>query len=164
MTDEGDPEDEWPLASTCEVGKRNRIRAPEWLYEQIGTRASLHSEHKQKVKWGIEKNSSFVVLSEYDLRKPSFDHLTESIIHRNAQDSGTYFYLELPQAVRERTTKFVEGTDVVYFARDEMVNDENSSAYLLTLSELTNLLPGVVRDGEDARQAIANNPGFFSSL
>jgi hypothetical protein len=166
-TEEGnestDREDEWPIKEPREVLADRKLRYPSTVQKVIW------AEHPEgpSVYWHYHTPSKFVFISESPATGDDYEYIARNTIEG---PDGQYTKIRAPQAFPTGIRRKFElkGSYMVYLASEDMIEDENPSAWILTWSQFTSLLPSQSGhtdddpDKDDVSQLITNNPGFFS--
>jgi len=163
-TTEDEPADTgWPIKEPREVLSDRKLRYPPVIQEAI---CAEHVKGKS-VYWNYDPNSDFVFISESPARKDKYRFAGRNTIE---DPDGEHTKIRAPGDLPSKIlTKFeLKGTYMVYLASRDMINDENPSAWILTWSQFTGMLPNQTEsnapdEGDDVSQMITNNPGFLPS-
>jgi hypothetical protein len=158
-----DEEDGWPIKEPREVLADRKLRYPPDVQEVIS------AEHPEgpSVYWNYDTYSEFVFISESPATGDGYEYIARNTVE---DPDGQYTKIRAPQALPTRIRQKFElkGTYMVYLATEEMIEDENPSAWILAWSQFTSLLPNQAGHGDDdpdrddVSRLITNNPGFFS--
>lgn len=150
-------DEQWPLREPREVQSDRNIRFPSLAQEQI-----TGVEEDVTVYWNYDPDSGFVFISRKPARKSPYEFADWNKVE---DPTGKWTKIrapaELPEEIRDPFE--VEGTYMVYLASREMLTDENPSAWLVSWSQVTRLLPDGGGDPEEIEDAISQNPGFMPS-
>lgn len=160
--EDADSGSNWPIKEPREVLADRRLRFPSNVQDAVA------AEHPRglSVYWNHDPDSNFVFISKSPARKGKYDYIARNKIEGPDGDNAR---IRAPQALpKVPLTKFeLKGTYMVYLASHEMLDDENPSAWILTWSQFTSMLPGETAgtdpDDDDVDQMITNNPGFLPS-
>ena len=149
---------QWPLQEPREVLGDRRLRFPPLAQQQI-----TGDDPEATVYWNYDPDSAFVFVSRDPRQKSAYEFADWNKLEQ-PQSEHTYIRApaKLPDEILDRFE--VKGTHVVYLASPEMLTDENPSAWLLSWTQFTSLLPEAGgRDPDDIEAAISRNPGFMPS-
>lgn len=152
---------EWSVLVQEKVQKGQLIPFPQEVREYVGFDHELHGP---SVHWNYERNSQFVVLSNYPLQDPEYVDVGRYQIYGVSDDSESS-RIRISDRINDATgSRFISGTRVFYLAHNEMVERENPSVYLLTNDQVRVLLPSLQSEStgtDDLREAITAVPGFI---
>lgn len=150
-----DFDDEWPLREPREVQSDRNIRFPKFAQEQL-----VGVEEDVMVHWNYDPDSDFVFLSREPARKSPYEYADWNKVQNPL---GEWTSIRAPAKLPNRILEEfeVEGTHMVYLASGEMLTDENPSAWLISWTQFTKILPASGGDPEDIESAISKNPGFM---
>jgi hypothetical protein len=160
--DEESPDDDWPIKEPREVLADRKLRYPPAVQEAIW------ADHPRgwSVYWNYDPDSDFVFISEAPARRENYQFIARNTIE---DPDGEHTKIRAPKDLPARIrTKFeLKGTYMVYLADRDMISDENPSAWILTWSQFTGMLPSQTEsqnpDDDDVSRMITNNPGFLPS-
>lgn len=145
---------EWEEILSREVGKDRKVELPEELVEYF-----VEDGMDDSVFWNFEQNARFLVLSKRPLSKDEYQPVKRSKIY----DEKGIRKIRPPDTFSDSMlSKFWDGNELYYLLRDDMMEDD-FSLYLLTKTEVLELLPGQAEAGSDLRQRIMSTPGFLRS-
>lgn len=151
-------DDPWPLQEPREVLGDRKLRFPPLAQRQI-----TGDDPDARAYWNYDPDSAFVFVSQEPRRKGTYEFADWNDLE-NPQGDNTYIRApaELPDEILKRFD--VAGTHMVYLASPEMLTDQNPSAWILSWTQFTSLLPGASgQDPDDIQPAISRNPGFMPS-
>jgi len=157
-----DTESEWPIKEPRKVLSQRKLRYPPVVQDAI---AGDHPEGLS-VYWNYDPQSDFVFISESPARKEPYQYAARNSIE---DPDGEYTKIRARDELPDRIlTKFeLEGSYMVYLASQQMLTGDNPSAWILTWSQFTRMLPGGVDpddpDDDSVNNMITNNPGFLPS-
>ncbi|MGB9957551.1 hypothetical protein ACOZ4B_14340 [Haloferax prahovense] len=148
----------WPLQEPREVLSNRKLRFPSMAQEYL-----VGFEDGVAVHWNYDVDSGFVFVSQAPAYKEGYTYADRNVVEEPMSEwPKIRAPAALPAQIRERFE--IEGTYMVYLASPEMLTDENPSAWVLSWSQFTSLLPGAGGTGpDDVSTAISKNPGFMPS-
>jgi hypothetical protein len=136
------------------VGDDRKVELPEELVGYF-----VEDGIDDSVFWNFERNAQFLVLSKRPLAKDEYQPVTRSKIY----DENGVRKIRPPNTFSDSMlSKFWNGNELYYLLHDDMLK-EDFSLYLLTKSEVLELLPGQADGGNNLRQRIMSTPGFLRS-
>lgn len=156
-TTPGEFDEAWPLQEPREILTDRRLRLPPLAQEYI-----VGFEEDVIVHWNYDPDSGSVFISQQPARKTPYEYADWNDVEN---PTGEHTYIRAPAKLPDRLLERfeVEGTHAVYLASPEMLTDENPSAWLLSWTQFTRLLPDAAGDPEEIETAISRNPGFMPS-
>lgn len=157
-TTPGQFNEQWPLHEPREVLSSRKVRFPPLAQQQI-----TGDDPGATVYWNYDPKSAFVFVSREPRRKEPYEFADWNELE-NPQGDNTYVRApaKLPEEILNRFE--VKGTYVVYLASPEMLTDQNPSAWILSWTQFTSLLPGASgQESGEIETAISRNPGFMPS-
>jgi hypothetical protein len=114
------------------------------------------------VAWGYaeDTDAGWAILSHHALKKDGYESVAYNELEKPA---GSTTYARPPEDIRDRFGgMFDQGSELVYIATQEMI-DDNPSTWLVERWRLLRALPGGGDDSE-LKQMLSRNPGFLPSL
>jgi len=149
-------ESPWPLKEPREVLSDRKLRLPSIAEERIAGDGEA-----PRVAWNYDPDSQYVFISQTPARKKgyAFAKMTR-VFDAGGEWPKVRAPNQLPDPIRERFE--VPGIHMVYLASEEMLTDENPSAWILSWTQLMSILPNEDRD-DDVKSLITRNPGFMPS-
>lgn len=148
---------DWSILLQETVQKGNLIPLPADVKDNVGIN---HEISGPSIHWNYEKNSQFVVLSAYSLREPNYVNMGRFKIYEGDR-------IRIPENLDPVIkSRFREGVRVVYLAYEEMTTGENATTYLLTNTQVQQLLPSEAETPQrssqpDLQSALMDLPGFI---
>ncbi|WP_418282112.1 hypothetical protein [Halorubrum sp. DTA98] len=153
----------WEFLIQAKVNNGQMIRLPEQVQQTVATN---HLTKGPSIFWSIENENRYIVLSESPLEKDSYTNI------------GVYKIYDIDEldaeAGRIRPPKEISsvwaadprpGERVFYLTHKQMLRGKKSSAYLLSESQVLDLLPS--RNTKSRTEGMTDSlfgvPGFDSS-
>lgn len=146
----------WPLKEPREVLSKRKVKLPPLAEDRIAGDGET-----PRVAWNYDPDSGYVFISDNPARKSPYTFADMTEVYNPGDEYPKIRPPDkLPGSMKERFE--VPGTFVVYLASEEMLIDENPSAWILSWTQLMRILPN---DGgeEEVESLIARNPGFMPS-
>lgn len=147
----------WPLKEPREVLSDRRLRVPPLAQERI-----VGDGPAPQVAWNYDPSSDYVFISVEPARKSAYEFADYNSVE---EPHSEWPKIRAPAALPDRILEQfeVKGTYMVYLASEEMLTDDNPSAWLLSWTQFTRMIPdddGDIRQ-DDVGSAVSQNPGFM---
>lgn len=163
-------QNDWTIFHQEVVKADRRIPIPAAVHTRIGLD---HEIHGHCVYWNYEQIADYLVLSQYPLRETNYQDVERTKVFRvdyGEQGNGD---IRIPGSLSGTVdSQYPEGTRVNYMAYQEMLEQDNPTVFLLSNTQIQQLLPSNVRssapdfdsDAEnDLEESLMNLPAFLPS-